>query len=63
MIDNGDYPIEFLSKCAKARFKIGRYGFEGDVYDMVISGSPTEGLRSNAREIFSAIKDFLTKIR
>lgn len=29
MVDNGNFPIEFLSKCAKARFKIGRCGFEG----------------------------------
>ena len=63
MIDNSHFPIEFLSKCTKARFKIGRCGFEGHVYDMVISGSPTEDLRSDARQIFAAIKDFLTKVR
>ena len=63
MIDNGDFPIEFLSKCAKARFKIGRCGFPGHSYDMVISGNPTEDLRSDARHIFAAIKEFLTKIR
>lgn len=63
MVDNGDFPIEFLSKCAKARFKIGRCGFEGHVYDMVISGTPTEDLRSDARQIFAAIREFLTKIR
>ena len=63
LVDNGNFPIEFLSKCTKARFKIGRCGFEGHAYDMVISGNPTEDLRSDAREIFAAIKDFLTKIR
>ena len=63
MVDNGDFPIEFLSKCAKARFKIGRCGFPGHSYDMVISGNPTEDLRSDARHIFAAIKEFLTKIR
>ena len=63
MVDNGDFPIEFLSKCAKARFKIGRFGFPGHSYDMVISGNPTEDLRSDARHIFAAIKEFLTKIR
>lgn len=63
MVDNANFPIEFLGKCTKARFKIGRCGFEGHPYDMVISGNPTEDLRSDARHIFAAVKDFLTKIR
>jgi hypothetical protein len=63
MVDNGDFPIEFLSKCSKARFKIGRYDFDGHAYDMVISGNPTEDLISDSRRIFAAIKDFLTKVR
>ena len=62
MIDNGDFPIAFLSRCAKARFKIGRKGFEGHVYDMVVTGNETAELRSDSRKIFAAIKDFLTKI-
>lgn len=45
MVDNGDFPIEFISKCTKARFKIGRYPFEGHAYDMIISGNPTEDLK------------------
>jgi hypothetical protein len=63
MVDNGNFPIEFLSKCAKARFKIGRHGFEGHPYNMVISGNPTEDLRSDARHIFAAITELLTKIK
>ena len=63
MVDNGDFPIEFLSKCSKARFKIGRYDFDGHAYDMVISGNPTEDLISDSSRIFAAIKDFLTKVR
>lgn len=63
MVDNGNFPIEFLSKCAKARFKIGRCGFEGHAYDMVMVGNPTEDLRSDSRQIFSAITEFMTKIR
>ena len=63
MIDNGDYPIEFLSKCAKARFMIGRKGFEGHAYDMVVTGNETAELRSDSRKIFAAIKEFLTKIQ
>lgn len=63
MVDNGDFPIDFLCKCSKAKFKIGRNGYDGHAYDMVISGSPTEDLRSDARKIFFAITDFLTKIK
>ena len=63
LVDNGNFPIEFLSKCAKARFKIGRCGFEGHAYDMVMVGNPTEDLRSDSRQIFSAITEFMTKIR
>lgn len=63
MVDNTGFPIRFVSACCKARFKIGRRGFEGHSYDMVMTGSPTEDLRSESRQIFSAIKDFLTKIR
>ena len=62
LIDNGDFPIEFISKCAKARFKIGRCGFPGHVYDMIISGSQTADLRSDSCKIFDAIVEFLNKI-
>ena len=63
MVANGDFPIEFVSKCAKARFKIGRYEFEGHAYDMIMAGNAVEELRSDSREIFAAITEFLKKIK
>lgn len=63
MIDNGDYPIEFLSKCAMARFKVGRCAFKGHVFDMIVSGSSSEDLRSDSRRIFQEIIEFLLKIK
>ena len=63
MVANGDFPIEFVSKCARARFKIGRYEFEGHAYDMIMAGSAVEDLRSDSREIFAAITEFLKKIQ
>ena len=63
MIDNGDYPIEFLSKCAKARFKVGRFPFPDHAYDMVIIGSGNEDLRSDSRRIFQEMTEFLLKIK
>ena len=63
LIDNGDFPIDFISKCAKARFKIGRHDYPGHAFDMIISGSQTADLRSDSRLIFGAITEFLQKIQ
>ena len=63
LIDNGDFPIDFISKCAKARFKIGRHEYAGHAFDMIISGGQTEDLRSDSRLIFGAITEFLQKIQ
>ena len=63
LIDNSDFPIEFISKCAKARFKIGRVGFPGHAYDMVLSGGQTIDLRSDSRLIFRAMVEFIEKIQ
>lgn len=62
LIDNGDFPIDFVSRCSCARFKIGRRTYDGHVFDMVISGRQTNGLKSGGREVFAAIVDFLGKI-
>lgn len=63
MIDNGNFPIDFVARCAKARFKIGRHTYQDNPFDMIISGGDTADLRSDARKIFAAMTDFLTKIR
>lgn len=63
MVDNGDFPIDFIARCTKARFKIGRREYEGHPFNMVLSGSETTDLRSEARQIFAAITDFITKIK
>ena len=62
MIDNNDFPIEFISKCARARFKIGRHRFSERVFDMVISGSQTADLRSDSCLVFDAMVEYLNKI-
>lgn len=63
MVDNSLFPIDFLTRCTKARFKIGRREYEGHPFDMVLTGGETADLRSDARHIFAAITDFLTKIK
>ena len=62
LVDNGDFPIDFVSKCAAARFKIGRKAYPGHCFDMIVSGKPTEGVRAGGREVFAGIVEFLGKI-
>ena len=63
LIDNGDFPIDFISKCAKARFKIGRYAYDGDAFDMIFHGGAREELRGDVCRIFEELTAFLEKIR
>lgn len=63
MVDNKDFPIEFLTRCTRARFKIGRHDYEDHPFNMILSGSETAELRSEARQIFAAITEFIAKIR
>lgn len=63
MVDNSLFPIDFLTRCTKARFKIGRRGYAGHPFDMVLTGGETAELRSDSRQIFAAITEFLTKIQ
>ena len=64
LVDNGDFPVDFVTKCAAARFKIGRKAYPGHCYDMVISGKPqSDGLHSGGQEVFDAIVEFLGKIK
>lgn len=63
MIDNGNFPIDFVTRCTKARFKIGRHAYEGHPFNMILSGGETAELRSESRQIFAAITEFITKIR
>lgn len=63
MVDNSDYPIDFLTRCAKARFKIGRHEYDGHPFNMILTGGETADLRSESKQIFAAITDFMTKIK
>lgn len=62
LIDNGDFPIDFISKCSGARFKIGRRAYPGHVFDMICSGKNVDGLRSGGKQVFAGIIEFLGKI-
>ena len=62
LIDNGDFPIDFIAKCSGARFKIGRKAYPGHVFDMIISGRQTDGLRSGGGQVFAGMVEFIEKI-
>lgn len=63
LIDNAKFPIRFVSSCSRAKFKIGRHEYDGHPFNMIISGNPAVDLRSDSREIFASITEFLTKIQ
>lgn len=63
LVDNGCPAIDYINKCADARFKIGRDSYEGHAFDMIISGNQTEDLRSDSRLIFKAMQEYIAKIR
>lgn len=63
MVGNHDYPIDFLTRCSKARFKIGRCEYDGHPFNMVLTGGETADLRSESKQIFAAMTDFLTKFK
>ena len=62
LIDNSDSPIDYISQCTRARFKIGRKAYPGHSFDLVISGKQPDGLRSGGGQVFAAITEFLGKI-
>ena len=62
-VDCWNTAIDLISKCANARFKIGRRSYEGHAFDMIISGTPNEDLRSDSRLILKAMIEYLSKIQ
>ncbi len=62
LIGNSCPTIDFLCKCTKARFKIGRHGYKGHAFDMVMTQGDTQE-QAGPGEIFSAITEFIDKIR
>ena len=63
LVDNGNFPIEFMSKCVRARFKVGRCPFPGHAYDMVVTGTSAGDLRSDSRQIFAEFTEFIQKVK
>ena len=56
-----DYPLEFMAKCSRARFKIGRVQLPGDTFDLVIKDP--EDRKLNEAEVCTELIKFMGKIR
>ena len=61
LIRKEEFPIEFMAKCSRARFKIGRRQLPGNTYDLVVSDS-RERPCSQA-DLFRQILVYLAKIK
>lgn len=59
VLDNTDYPIEFMARVSTAKFKIGRRQLPDNVFDLVVSDA--NSARSEA-EVFRLIASFLEKV-
>lgn len=56
-----DFASEYEARCSPARFKVGCCQLPGNVFDLVVA-VPENG-ESSLLALFSAIKDYLNKIR
>ena len=61
LINNGDFPIDFMSKFSASSFKIGRKAYPDHCFDLVLSGK-SEALRSGGRQVFAGIIELFGKI-
>lgn len=53
----------FMSKCAKARFKIGRIPMDNKTYNFVISSKPDSPAKDSSLEVFHEITSFISNIK
>ena len=61
LIPKDDYPIEFMARCSRARFKAGRVQLPGNVFDLVVK-DPADRSLSEA-EVFSELYKLLRIIK
>jgi hypothetical protein len=61
MIPGDSFPLEFMAKCCKARFKIGRKQLPGDTFDMIFTDNPDKP--SSQDEVFRKMEQILLKIQ
>ena len=60
LIPGTPFPLEYMAKCSRARFKAGRMQLPGNTFDLVVSD--TAGQTLNEKESFEAMRTYLAKI-
>ena len=55
------FEAEYEAKCSGARFKVGRYSFKDNIFDLIVRDRENE--ISKQWEVFETIKDLLEKIK
>jgi len=61
LLPEAHYPLEYLARCSKARFKIGREQLSGNLFDLVLKDPAGKAL--SQKEAFEEIVKLLEKIR
>lgn len=61
LLGNKDFPIEYIAKCSRAKFKVGRVQLPGDTFDLVLADP--EGKMVSEAEALKAIFALLEKIQ
>ena len=61
LLTTTEFPLEFMAKCSRAHFKIGRVQRPGDTFDLVIKDP--EDRKLNEAEVFKELVKFMDKIR
>lgn len=55
LVDNADFPVRFYMSCSRSRFKVGRVGWEGHPFDLLIGNKSG----SSALDVFAQMKKYL----
>ena len=61
LVNRNDFPLEFMTRCTNAKFKIGRQQINDTAFDLVITAP--SGKRVTGAESFEAMREFLTMIK
>lgn len=55
------FPIEYMARCSRARFKVGRIQLPGEVFDLVVR--EPDGKACSQLDIFREMSDILERIQ
>lgn len=59
LVDNADFPVRFFSHCCRSSFKVGRQGWDGHPFDLLVSAKPG----ASTMDVFNEMKKYLLKLK